>query len=108
MGGGEWDPAPTAHGARRSNAAPRFFRWWGLLLLLLHLVEARLELIDGLLLFLHDLTRRGEPEYEAGDAAIAARLPTALIEANRLVPVFNKADAAAARISTSIIHISLR
>jgi tRNA modification GTPase len=47
------------------------------------------------LLFLHDLTRIGEPAYDAADAAIAARLPRALVEAGRLVPVFNKRDASA-------------
>lgn len=40
-------------------------------------------------LFVHDLTRRGEPAYEAADAAIAARLP-----ATGVLHVFNKADAA--------------
>jgi tRNA modification GTPase len=42
-------------------------------------------------LFLHDLTRRGQPAYEAADAAIAAGLP-----AQAVLQVFNKADAAAA------------
>jgi len=42
-------------------------------------------------LFLHDLTRRGEPAYEAADAAIAAELP-----AGAVLQVFNKADAAPA------------
>jgi tRNA modification GTPase len=45
------------------------------------------------LLFLHDLTRLGEPAYDAADAAITERLPRALVEAGRLVPVFNKRDA---------------
>jgi tRNA modification GTPase len=40
-------------------------------------------------LFLHDLTRRGEPGYEAAEAAIAAALP-----ANAVLHVHNKADAA--------------
>lgn len=41
------------------------------------------------IIFLHDLTRRGEPGYEAGDAGIAARLP-----AHRpVLHVHNKADA---------------
>jgi tRNA modification GTPase len=39
-------------------------------------------------LFVHDLTRRGDAGYEAADAAIAARLP------QEVVHVFNKADAA--------------
>jgi tRNA modification GTPase len=45
-------------------------------------------------LFLHDLTRRGEPAYEAGDAAIAAALPADVLH------VFNKADAAEADADT--------
>ena len=45
-------------------------------------------------LFLHDLTRGGQSDYEAGDAAIAARLPTSLSAGGRLLDVFNKADAA--------------
>jgi tRNA modification GTPase len=40
--------------------------------------------------FLHDLTRRGEPAYEAADAEIAARLGAP----ERVLQVFNKADAA--------------
>jgi tRNA modification GTPase len=43
-------------------------------------------------LFLHDLTRRGEPAYEAAEAVIAARLPAAVLH------VFNKADAAGAEL----------
>ncbi|MBT9488363.1 MAG: tRNA uridine-5-carboxymethylaminomethyl(34) synthesis GTPase MnmE [Rubrivivax sp.] len=39
--------------------------------------------------FLHDLTRRGEPAYEAADDAIAAQLPP-----DAVLHVFNKADAA--------------
>ena len=41
-------------------------------------------------LFLHDLTRRGDPVYEAADAAIAAALQ------GEVLHVFNKADAAEA------------
>jgi tRNA modification GTPase len=41
-------------------------------------------------LMLHDLTRRGEPGYEAADAAIAAQLP-----AGAILHLFNKADLAA-------------
>jgi tRNA modification GTPase len=40
-------------------------------------------------LFMHDLTRVGQADYDAGEAQIAARLPTL-----RLVHVFNKNDAA--------------
>jgi tRNA modification GTPase len=42
-------------------------------------------------LFLHDLTRRGEPGYETAEAVIAAELPAAVV-----LHVFNKADAAEA------------
>ena len=45
-------------------------------------------------IFLHDLTRRGDPAYEAGDAAIAQRLH--LDDAARVLHVHNKADAAPA------------
>jgi tRNA modification GTPase len=41
--------------------------------------------------FLHDLTRRGEPNYEAGEAAIARRLVD--LGATGIVHVHNKADA---------------
>ncbi|MDE2503464.1 MAG: tRNA uridine-5-carboxymethylaminomethyl(34) synthesis GTPase MnmE, partial [Burkholderiales bacterium] len=42
------------------------------------------------LLFVHDLGRRGEPGYEAADAAIAARLPAGV----PVLHVYNKADLA--------------
>ena len=54
---------------------------------------AEIESADALL-FLQDLTRMDEPDYDAGDAAIAARLPPGLVDAGRLVPVYNKCDAA--------------
>jgi tRNA modification GTPase len=38
--------------------------------------------------FLHDLSRRGEAAYEAGEAAIAARLPAGVA----VLDVYNKAD----------------
>jgi tRNA modification GTPase len=41
-------------------------------------------------LFVHDLTRLGEPVYDAAEAAIAARLPGGVA----VLHVFNKADAA--------------
>lgn len=44
-------------------------------------------------ILLHDLTRIGQPAYDAGDAVIAARLPAALAGSDRLLHVFNKADA---------------
>jgi tRNA modification GTPase len=54
---------------------------------------AEIERADALL-FLHDLTRAGQADYEAGDAAIAARLPASLATGARLVAVYNKADVA--------------
>lgn len=39
--------------------------------------------------FLHDLTRRGEPDYEADDVRIAERLPAGIA----VLQVFNKCDA---------------
>ncbi|MFY7864577.1 tRNA uridine-5-carboxymethylaminomethyl(34) synthesis GTPase MnmE [Roseateles sp.] len=44
------------------------------------------------LLFMHDLTRLGQAEYEAEDKLISARL--AQVPPERIVQVFNKADAA--------------
>ena len=52
---------------------------------------AEIEGADAIV-FLHDLTRLGEPGYEAGDAAIAARLPAGLVGEGRLLHVFNKLD----------------
>lgn len=52
-----------------------------------------IERADTVLL-LHDLTRIGEAAYDAGQAQIEARLPAALLESDRLLHVFNKADAA--------------
>ena len=53
---------------------------------------AEIDQADAVLL-LHDLTRAGEPAYEAEDARIDSRLPAALRRDARLVHVFNKADA---------------
>jgi tRNA modification GTPase len=50
-------------------------------------------------IFLHDLTRAGEPAYDAGDAAIASRLH--LSDATRVLHVFNKSDAAPAGIDAA-------
>ncbi len=46
-------------------------------------------------LFLHDLSRRGEAGYEAAEAAIAARLAAHLPPGTAPLQVFNKADIAA-------------
>ena len=53
---------------------------------------SEIERADAVLL-LHDLTRLGEPDYDAGEAQIAQRLPAALASSDRLLHVFNKADA---------------
>ncbi len=55
-------------------------------------------------IFLHDLTRLGEPAYAAGDAAIAARLPAC---ATRL-DVYNKADVAATSTPPKGLALSAR
>ncbi|MBX3612963.1 MAG: tRNA uridine-5-carboxymethylaminomethyl(34) synthesis GTPase MnmE [Burkholderiaceae bacterium] len=47
-------------------------------------------------LLLHDLTRRDDLAYAAGDTAILQRLPPAIAASGRLLSVFNKADAAPA------------
>ena len=54
---------------------------------------SEIERADAVLL-MHDLTRVGEPAYDAGDAQIEARLPAALLNSDRLLHVFNKSDAA--------------
>ena len=60
-------------------------------------------------LFMHDLTRVGEPSYDAGEAQIAARLPTALMRSSPLLHVFNKSDAVApAALSGDGITLSAR
>ena len=49
--------------------------------------------------FLHDLTRIGEPGYDAADARIAERLRAPGRRASRLLHVYNKVDAAAAPVA---------
>ncbi len=44
-------------------------------------------------LFMHDLTRLGEPDHDAADALIAAQLAAAGVDDSRLLQVFNKSDA---------------
>jgi tRNA modification GTPase len=46
-------------------------------------------------IFLHDLTRRGQPDYEAAEDAIAQRLSDRGAAGTNIVHVHNKADAAA-------------
>ncbi len=52
-----------------------------------------IEAADAVLL-LRDLTRVADPAHAAADAAIRARLPTALASRGRLLTLFNKADLA--------------
>jgi tRNA modification GTPase len=56
-------------------------------------------------IFLHDLTRRGGADYEAADAAIAARLQ--LNDARRVLHVHNKSDAAP-KAGSADISVGLR
>ena len=53
------------------------------------------------LLFLHDLTRAGDADYEAAEADIASRLPSEFQQADRVLHVFNKFDAAPLSHATS-------
>jgi tRNA modification GTPase len=64
------------------------------------------EAITGadVVLFLRDLSRRGEPAYDAADAEIEALLPAG---AARL-EVWNKADAAAAKVPDEALALSAR
>ena len=69
---------------------------------------AEIEAADAVL-FLHDLTRIGQAAYDAEEALIAARLPSADA---RLVQVYNKADlmpaAPRARLDASEVTLSAR
>jgi len=56
-------------------------------------------------IFLHDLTRSDEPDYDAGDAAIAARLGP---NEARVLHVFNKSDLVPARPQPGSVWISAR
>ncbi|MDE2276111.1 MAG: tRNA uridine-5-carboxymethylaminomethyl(34) synthesis GTPase MnmE [Burkholderiales bacterium] len=55
-------------------------------------------------IFLHDLGRRGEPAYEAADAAIAARLPAGV----PVLQVYNKADLPGAAAPVDSLALSAR
>jgi tRNA modification GTPase len=65
-----------------------------------------IEHADAVLL-MHDLTRVGEPAYDAGEAQIEAqiekRLPAALRNPDRLLHVFNKSDAKAAAGASGLV-----
>lgn len=68
---------------------------------------SEIERADAVL-FMHDLTRAGEPGYDAGEAQIEQRLPAALRCAERLLHVFNKADVAQAPAPLPGIVLSAR
>ena len=70
---------------------------------------AEIEQADSVV-FLHDLTRCGEPAYEAGDAAIALRLhlPRTGSPGTRVLHVFNKSDAAAGTDGVAGLRLSAR
>jgi tRNA modification GTPase len=56
---------------------------------------AAIEDADAVI-FLHDLTRQGQPDYDAGEREIAARLGAAHPKQGSVLHVFNKADAVSA------------
>ena len=68
---------------------------------------SEIERADAVL-FMHDLTRLGEAGYDSGEAQIETRLPAALRHADRLLHVYNKADAAPAPASPHGIVLSAR
>ncbi len=57
--------------------------------------------IADAVLFLHDLTRIGEPAHQAADRAIAAQLQATLPRGIPVLDVWNKSDAAAAVAATA-------
>ena len=68
---------------------------------------AEIDAADAVV-FLHDLIRRGEPAYEAGDVAIAERLHLAdAPRQGRVLHVFNKADAVPAATLLSDVGLQL-
>jgi tRNA modification GTPase len=58
------------------------------------------------LLFMHDLTRVGQPDYEAEDRRIRERL--AAVSPERIVQVFNKADAASMDVPDGALTLSAK
>ena len=58
--------------------------------------------------FLRDLTRLGEPDYDDGDRRIAQDWPQGLAGSGRLLEVFNKADAASAAPAAATLAVSAR
>jgi tRNA modification GTPase len=66
---------------------------------------AAIESAD-VVLFLHDLTRVGEPDYAAAEARVEAALPQGLRDAGRLLHVFNKSDAGPAPAGSDALVVS--
>jgi tRNA modification GTPase len=58
--------------------------------------------------FLRDLTRLGDPDYDDGDRRIAQDWPQGLAGSGRLLEVFNKADAASAAPAAATLVVSAR
>lgn len=59
-------------------------------------------------IFLRDLTRLGEPDYDEGDRRIAQDWPEALPGSGRLLEVFNKVDSATCRPPGEALLVSAR
>ena len=62
-------------------------------------------------LFLHDLTRLGQPDYDGAEAEIAARLAADMPARLRVVDIYNKCDAApaaAAALEPGALRLSAR
>jgi tRNA modification GTPase len=59
-------------------------------------------------IFLHDLTRAGQPDYDKADADIAQSLQDRLPASVSVIEVWNKADAAALKTPTAGLSLSAR
>ncbi|MEO6747115.1 MAG: tRNA uridine-5-carboxymethylaminomethyl(34) synthesis GTPase MnmE [Caldimonas sp.] len=58
--------------------------------------------------FLHDLSRVGDPAYDADDARLAERLASQQVAPGHRIDVYNKADIAAAAVPSDGLRISAR
>ena len=68
---------------------------------------SEIERADAVL-FMHDLTRVGQADYDTGEAQIEARLRAALPHGERWLHVFNKADVAAPPVRQEGLALSAR
>ena len=68
---------------------------------------AEIESADAVV-FLHDLTRAGQPDYDEGERRIAAQLPAAVSSGSQVLHVFNKADVAGVASSSEGLVLSAR